>query len=56
MIVQPEEIYHVTKKHLVTMKELISGSANISFIQVAEEKFDTMCNSFNSYDYIIIRQ
>ena len=56
MVVQPEEIYHITKKHLETMKQLIAGSTNVAFIQVAEEKFDSMCSNFTGYDYIVIRQ
>ena len=55
MIVQPEEIFFITKKHLATMKQLIAGSPNASFVDVAEQKLNTMCENFTSYDYIIAR-
>ena len=56
MIVQPEEILFITRKHLETMKSLISGSPNASFVQIAEQKMNEMCETFTSYDYIIVRQ
>ena len=56
MIVQPEEIYFITKKHIQNMKELIAGTPNVSFIDAIAKKFETMCENFSSYDYLVIRQ
>jgi len=54
--VQAEEIYHVTMKHLATLKELVEGTQAIEHVSDAESRFVAMCESMNAYDFQIVRQ
>lgn len=56
MIVQPEEIYFITLKHMSTMNQLITGCPNQAFIETIEKKFKEMCENFTAYDFMIVRQ
>ena len=56
-IVQPEEIFHNTMRHLVTMKELVKGQASAEQnITMTMKNLEIMCADYKAYDYQIIRQ
>ena len=50
-LLQPEEIYFVTKKHLRTIKGFVTGEMSISHINVIETKFDKMVQEYQAFDY-----
>ena len=54
--VQPEEIYHLTIKHLTTLRELVEGTNAIENIDDADQRFVAMCRDMNAYDWTIVRQ
>ena len=55
-ICQPEEIYHNTMRHLLTMQELIKGSTTEQNVVATMKSLETMCADYKAYDYQIIRQ
>ena len=56
MTVQPEEIFHITKKHLQTVKSLIEGTEAEANVVNAEASFIQMCDNCSAYDWQVIRQ
>ena len=55
-MVQPEELLHITAKHLDTMEAMVIDEPAVHFVRAARNRFTTMVNSFNAYDFIVIKQ
>eukprot|EP00353_Schmidingerella_taraikaensis_P001438 CAMPEP_0185595894 /NCGR_PEP_ID=MMETSP0434-20130131/79885_1 /TAXON_ID=626734 ORGANISM="Favella taraikaensis, Strain Fe Narragansett Bay" /NCGR_SAMPLE_ID=MMETSP0434 /ASSEMBLY_ACC=CAM_ASM_000379 /LENGTH=79 /DNA_ID=CAMNT_0028224197 /DNA_START=1 /DNA_END=240 /DNA_ORIENTATION=+ len=53
--VQPEEIFHLTMKHLQTLKELVEGTNATENILDTESRFVEMCKKMNAYDWQVVR-
>ena len=50
-VCQPEEIYHNTMRHLLTMQELIKGSPKEQNIIVTMKNLEIMCSDYKAYDW-----
>ena len=56
LTVQPEELYHITVKHLDTMLALVNGTAAAQNVSSVRDKFVEMAATFTAYDWQIVRQ
>ena len=48
-------MFFITVKHLDTMESLVPNESAIDNLKWARRSFDQMCNSYNAYDYHVIR-
>ena len=54
-IVQPEEIYFITMKHIDTMGAMVAEEQAVHFVNAARNRFTAMTEKFNAYDYTVVR-
>ena len=53
---QPSEILHVTMKHLETLKGTLDYEQSVlPLIAATEARLVQMCQSYNQYDYQLVR-
>lgn len=52
----PEELYHVTMKHLEELYKLVPGSIAETYIDDCKTLFVNMCKGFTAYDFTMIKQ
>lgn len=50
-MVQPEEIFLISAKHLDTMQQMIAGEDAKNNLNWARDSFSKMCCDYNAYDY-----
>ena len=55
LTVQPEELFHITTKHLETMRVLVEGAEAENFVKSTKKRFETMCSEFTAYEWTIVR-
>lgn len=55
MMVQSEELYHITVKHLDEMKDLVEGTGAVENVQLAKTAFLALAKNFMAYDWQIVR-
>lgn len=52
----PEELYHLTLKHLEELNKLVEGSTAENYIEDARKCFVNMCKGFTAFDFTIVKQ
>lgn len=52
----PEELYHLTMKHLEELYKLVSGSVAETYLDDCKTAFVSMCKGFTAYDFTMIKQ
>jgi len=52
----PEEIYHVTLRHLDEVNTLIAGTSAEEYVEDCRAQFVSMCKGFTAYDFTMIKQ
>lgn len=52
----PEELYHLTLKHLDEVSKLIAGTPSEQYVDDCRSQFVSMCKGFTAFDFTMIKQ
>ena len=52
----PEELYHITLKHLQEVDLLVSGTQAEEYVEDCRTRFKNMCKGFTAYSFTMVKQ